>query len=120
MADLWSDSVRKRAFLSVKLHYLIETFELHARTLQVKDVEGLSHTASFLLGVFNEALMDFRIHETSRCTVVTDCGSSMCGAAGNPSTYNWIPCADQKIATMITTVLANIITTENGMHSPIF
>lgn len=50
----------ERFVVDVALPY--STSELHARTIQVNDVEGMSHTAEFLLGILNEALMDFGIH----------------------------------------------------------
>jgi hypothetical protein len=121
--DLWTDSVRKNSYMSITAHYVDRHFELHDRTLHVKPVRDVSHTAIMVLEEFKEGLGVFNITERTcfdQIVVVSDSGSNCCGADGIPSEFPWLACLDHNLSTCLTTVLNKTTKMENGKRSKPF
>ena len=118
--DLWTDAIKKRSFMSITIHNIDASFNLYARTLQVKIFHAQSHTAGKILEAFQQCLKDFGCNEPDLCTVVSDSGSNMSAANGIRKYFQWLPCCDHKIATALTTVLNKTTTTESGVKSAPF
>jgi hypothetical protein len=134
--DLWTDKARKLSFVSITVHFIDDDFKLHARTLQVQHFEARSHTAQAVLQYFDDCLRSYHIydrrmltvvsdstenmHARGLVTVITDSGSNMSGSCGFRSQYDWIACADHKIATVLTTILCKTTETVDKVRSDPF
>ena len=120
--DLWTDDIRKVAYMSITVHYISEVFELNARTLHVKPVRDASHTAIMVSDEFREGLETFELNNfnAAQFIVVSDSGSNCSGADGVRSLYDWHPCCDHKIATILTTVLNKTTVMCKGVRSAPF
>lgn len=103
--------------MSVTWHYIDEEFEMNSRTLQVKNFVENSHTVAVLLRGFKTCLQSYSHLDPNICVVVSDSGSNMSGELGLRSEFKWIPCADHKIATMLTTILSKTTKTTDDKKS---
>jgi hypothetical protein len=127
--DIWTDDYHQKSFLSVTIHYIDEMWNLHDRTLQVDAFPNVSHTGAAILNEFNLVVDPYCSFEASGITmraaneqliVVTDSASNNHSGDGLPSQYEWLPCSDHKIGTVITTVLAKRTMTIDGKKSAPF
>jgi hypothetical protein len=120
--DLWTDDIRKVAYMSIIVHYISEKFELNARNLHVKPVRDASHTTIMVSDEFREGLETFDLNDfdAAQFIVVSDSGSNCSGADGVRSLYDWHPCYDHKIATVLTTILNKTTVMRNGVRSAPF
>ncbi|XP_078462084.1 E3 SUMO-protein ligase ZBED1-like [Lampetra planeri] len=117
--DLWTDTLKKRCFMSVTVHYVDDSFLLHARTLQCKAFYAERHTAVAIKTALIECLESYQILDPAKCFVVSDDGSSNMSAENGvrSSCYGWGPCLDHKLASVLTTVLSKTTETVNGVQS---
>ena len=120
--DLWTDSIKKVAYISVTAHYIDEEFTLFDRTLHVKPVRDESHTAVMVLDEFKEALDIFGIKDLvfDRITVVADCGSNIVAEDGISSEFDLLGCIDHKISNCLTYVLNKTTKQVDGKKSKPF
>ena len=105
--DLWTDSIKKVAYISITAHYINEEFAQFDRTLHVKPVRDESHTIVMILDEFMEVLDIFGIKDLvfHKIIVVADCGSNIVAEDGISSEFNLLRCIDHKIANCLTYVL---------------
>lgn len=117
--DLWTDTLKKRCFMSVTVHYVDDSFLLHARTLQCKVFYAERHTAVAIKRALIECLESYQILDPAKCFVVSDNdgSSNMSAENGVRSCYGWGPCLDHKLASVLTTVLSKTTETVNGVKS---
>ena len=117
--DSWTDDIRKVAYMSITVHYIFEKFELNALTLHLKPVRDASHTTIMVSDEFCEGLEPFDLNDfdAAQFIVMSDSSSNCSGANGVRSLYDWHPCCDHKIATVLTTVLNKTTVMRNGVRS---
>jgi Hermes transposase DNA-binding domain len=127
--DIWTDDNHQKSYLSVTIHFIDDSWQLHDRTLQVDAFPNVSHTGAAILTEFNSVVEPYRSFEARGITtkasnkqliVVTDSASNNHSADGLPSQYEWIPCSDHKIGTVVTSVLAKRTMTIDGKKSAPF
>ena len=120
--DLWTDNVKKVAYISVTVHYIDEEFVLFDRTLHVKPVRDESHTVGMVLDEFKEALDIFGIKYLvfDKITVVADGGSNIVAEDGISSEFDLLGCIDHKISNCLTYVLNKTTKQVDGKKSKHF
>jgi hypothetical protein len=71
---------QKYSFMAITIHYIDETFKLHAHTLHVKPVGEASYTALMILQKFKDGLAVFEvsINVDDHIYVISDSGSNCC------------------------------------------
>ena len=120
--DLWMDSIKNVAYISVMAYYIDKEFALFDRTLHVKPVHDESHTAVMVLDEFKEALDIFsiKILVFDKIFVVADCGSNIVAKDGISSEFDLLGCIDHKIANCLTYLFNKTTKQVDGKKSKFF
>ncbi|XP_037514219.1 E3 SUMO-protein ligase ZBED1-like [Rhipicephalus sanguineus] len=77
--DLWTDSYRRRAYITFTCHHVDENFELVSLTLSTRHMTE-RHTGAAIMNEFQRCIEEFGMEEKQVCAV-TDAGSNMRRAA---------------------------------------